>query len=73
MSATTPDPAGANVATGRLTQTSFLGNILRHAVRMEPGIEVTVDVQNSRADLFRSADRPATLSWLAADGVILQR
>jgi spermidine/putrescine ABC transporter ATP-binding subunit len=65
--------ASANVVAAQLLQTSFLGNILRHAVRMEPGIEVTVDVQNSRADLFRSADRPATLSWLAADGVILQR
>jgi putative spermidine/putrescine transport system ATP-binding protein len=71
--ATTPDPAGANVATGRLTQTSFLGNILRHAVEIEPGVLVTVDVQNARADLFRSTDRPAALTWLGADSVILQR
>ncbi|MEO7010530.1 MAG: TOBE domain-containing protein, partial [Caldimonas sp.] len=63
----------ANVVTGRLAQTSFLGNILRHAVALEPGIEVTIDVQNSHADLFRSVDQPATLSWRAADSVILQR
>ena len=62
-----------NVVTGRLAQTSFLGNILRHAVEIEPGIEITVDVQNSHADLFRSAGQPAALSWRAADGVILQR
>ena len=69
-------PAGSaatNVASGRLVQTSFLGNILRHAVEIEAGIEVTVDVQNSRADLFRSPDQPTVLSWLATDGVILQR
>jgi len=71
--ATMPGRAGANVATGRLTQTSFLGNILRHAVEIEPGVLVTVDVQNARADLFRSTDRPAALTWLAADSVILQR
>jgi len=62
----------ANVVTGRLAQTSFLGNILRHAVEIEPGIEVTVDVQNSHADLFRSVDQPAALSWQPADSIILQ-
>jgi len=63
----------ANTASGRLAQTSFLGNILRHAVEIEPGVEVTVDVQNSRADLFRSIDQAAALSWRVADSVILQR
>ena len=63
----------ANVVTGRLAQTSFLGNILRHAVEIEPGIEVTVDVQNSHADLFCPVDQPAALSWRVADSVILQR
>ena len=63
----------ANVAAGRLVQTSFLGNILRQSVEIEPGVEVTVDVQNSRADLFRAVDQPAAISWLAVDGVILQR
>ncbi len=68
------EPAsGANLATGRLVQTSFLGNILRHAVEIEPGTEVTVDVQNSRADLFRTVDQAAAISWLAGDSVILQR
>jgi putative spermidine/putrescine transport system ATP-binding protein len=65
--------ADANAASGRLAQTSFLGNILRHAVEIEPGVEVTVDVQNSRADLFRSVDQAAALSWRVADSVILQR
>ena len=65
--------ASANVASGRLMQTSFLGNILRHAVEIEPRIAVTVDVQNSRADLFRAIGQPATLSWLANDGVVLER
>jgi spermidine/putrescine ABC transporter ATP-binding subunit len=66
-------PAEANVACGRLAQTSFLGNILRHAVEVEPGIEVTVDVQNSRADLFRSSGQAVVLSWSPTDAVILQR
>ena len=65
--------AGVNTASGRLAQTSFLGNILRHAVEIEPGIAVTVDVQNSRADLFRSIDQAAALTWRVADSVILQR
>ncbi|MEO8278766.1 MAG: ABC transporter ATP-binding protein [Ideonella sp.] len=63
----------ANLATGRLVQTSFLGNILRHGVEIEPGTTVTVDVQNSRTDLFRTVGGPAEISWLAADSVILQR
>lgn len=62
-----------NVAKGRLTQTSFLGNLLRHSVEIEPGVEITVDVQNSRADLFLSIDQPAVISWLAVDGAILRR
>jgi len=67
------NPDSGNFATGRLIQTSFLGNILRHAVEIEPAVVVTVDVKNSRADLFRAVNQAATVSWLAADGVILQR
>jgi putative spermidine/putrescine transport system ATP-binding protein len=66
------DPA-INHATGRLAQTSFLGNILRHVVEIEPGVRVTVDVQNASGGLFRAVDETALLSWRAADSVILQR
>ena len=65
--------AGINLVSGRLAQTSFLGNILRHAVEIEAGIAITVDVQNSHADLFRSVDQPAALSWRAADSIVLLR
>ena len=62
-----------NRVAGRVVQTSFLGNILRHVVEIEPGIRVTVDVQNASADLLRAGDGPAALSWLATDALILQR
>ena len=63
---------------GRLVQTAFLGNILRHTVEIEPGIRVTVDVQNAGVDLVqgRSAARvgdTVALSWRVADGLILPR
>ena len=66
------DPA-INHATGRLAQTSFLGNILRHSVEIEPGVRVTVDVQNASGGLFHAVDETALLSWRADDSVILQR
>jgi ABC-type Fe3+/spermidine/putrescine transport system ATPase subunit len=69
---TQADPA-LNHATGSLVQTSFLGNILRHAVEIEPGIRVTVDVQNASSGLARSAGENTRLSWRPADSVILQR
>jgi spermidine/putrescine ABC transporter ATP-binding subunit len=62
-----------NHAAGRLAQTSFLGNILRHLVEIEPDVRVTVDVQNASGGLFRTADETVTLSWRVADSVILQQ
>ena len=61
-----------NHATGRLAHTSFLGNILRHSVEVEPGVRITVDVQNASGGSFRAADETAHLSWRATDSVILQ-
>jgi putative spermidine/putrescine transport system ATP-binding protein len=66
------DPS-RNAATGRLVQTSFLGNILRHAVEIEAGIRVTVDVQNASRGLARRTGENVLLTWAAADSVILQR
>lgn len=66
------DPS-INHATGRLAQTSFLGNILRHVVELEPGVRVTVDVQNASGGLFRTTDEAVALSWRVVDSVILQR
>ena len=66
------DP-GFNHAAGRLAQTSFLGNILRHVVEVEPGIRITIDVQNASSAVFRSPDDIVALSWRVADSVILQR
>ena len=62
-----------NFVTGRLAQTSFLGNILRHAVEIEPGVRVTVDVQNASSGLFRTVEGAAALTWAAADSVVLLR
>jgi len=66
------DPA-VNCANGRVVQTSFLGNILRHSIEIGPDILVTVDVQNASAGLLRTAQENVVLSWPVADGVILQR
>jgi hypothetical protein len=63
----------ANHAAGRLVQTSFLGNILRHVVEIEPGLHVTVDVQNANAGAFHAAGESVVLSWQVSDSVILQR
>ncbi len=71
-----PDDDGA--VDGRLLQTAFLGNILRHTVEIEPGMRVTVDVQNAGGDPVhgRGAARvgdTVALSWRVADGLILPR
>jgi spermidine/putrescine ABC transporter ATP-binding subunit len=62
-----------NQAAGRVTQTSFLGNILRHSIEIGPDVQVTVDVQNANAGVFRTVQENVVLSWLVADSVILQR
>ncbi len=62
-----------NGVDGRLVHTSFLGNILRHVVEIEPGANITVDVQNSSGGSIRPGEGPIRLSWRTADSVILQR
>jgi spermidine/putrescine ABC transporter ATP-binding subunit len=66
------DPA-LNRVEGRLVDTSFLGNILRHAVEIAPGVRITVDVQNASGGFDRTGDQPVRLSWRPADAVILPR
>ena len=66
------DPS-LNRVEGRLVDTSFLGNILRHAVEIAPGVRITVDVQNSSGAFDRTGDQLVRLSWRPADGVILAR
>ena len=65
--------AAPNRAAGRLVQISFLGNILRNVVEIEPGVRVTVDVQNASAGLLRAAGETVMLSWRVVDSLILQR
>ena len=66
------DPA-LNRVDGRLVDTSFLGNILRHAVEIAPGVRITVDVQNTSGGFDHAGDQLVRLSWRPADGVILPR
>ena len=72
----TADDDGA--VDGRLVQTAFLGNILRHTVEIEPGVRVTVDVQNAGVDQVRGrgaarVGETVALSWRVVDGLILPR
>jgi ABC-type Fe3+/spermidine/putrescine transport system ATPase subunit len=67
------DDTALNEVEGRLVDTSFLGNILRHAVEIAPGVRVTVDVQNASGGFDRTGDQPVRLSWRPADAVILPR
>ena len=64
------DPA-LNRVDGHLADTSFLGNILRHAVEIAPGVRITVDVQNASGGFDHTGDQLVRLSWRPADGVIL--
>ncbi|MEC5293401.1 MULTISPECIES: ABC transporter ATP-binding protein [unclassified Aurantimonas] len=63
---------GVNHVTGRLKRTSFLGNIHRHLVEINPGVEVTVDVQNSGGSLALGNNHAASVSWLVTDSLVLQ-
>lgn len=60
-----------NSVDGMLVHTSFLGNILRHVVEIEPSVRMTVDVQNSSAGSVRPREGSVRLSWRIADSVIL--
>ena len=61
----------ADALSGRLVQTSFLGNILRHTVEIEPGVQLTVDVQNAGAVFIPRVGDAVALSWRIADGLML--
>ncbi|MGH6623176.1 MAG: ABC transporter ATP-binding protein [Burkholderiaceae bacterium] len=61
----------SNRAQGRIAQASFLGNILRYAVDIEPGQQVTVDVQNARGVRPLATGTNVRLSWHVADSVLL--
>ena len=67
-----PGDVPANHVTGRVLQTSFLGNILRHVVEIGPAARMTVDVQNARGDLALAAGATVTLSWRVDDSVVLE-
>ena len=58
---------------GRVIQTSFLGNMLRHTVEIEPGVQLTVDVQNAGASHVPRVGDTVALSWRIADGLMLAR
>ena len=66
------DPS-LNRVEGRLVDTSFLGNILRHSVEIAPGARITVDVQNASGGFDLAGDQLVRLSWRPVDGVILLR
>ena len=59
-----------NHVTGRLAQTSFLGNILRYSVEIAERVRLTVDLQNADGGLD-AATRDVALSWPVADSVLL--
>ena len=61
----------ANRARGRIVQVSFLGNILRYAVEIEPGQQVTVDVQNARGITPLAVGANVSLAWHATDSALL--
>jgi len=61
-----------NVASGRIAQTSFLGNILRYLVQLDgTAIMLTVDVQNASAAALLPAGAAVTVAWRVADSVLL--
>jgi len=65
-----------NVVDGRVIRTSFLGNVLRHAVAAEgaqgaDAVVLTVDVQNASMATALPLDARVRLSWRASDSVLL--
>jgi hypothetical protein len=62
-----------NVVGGRILRTSFLGNVLRHAVAVDgaAGIVLTVDVQNASTSAPPPLDARVRLTWRAEDSVLL--
>jgi ABC-type Fe3+/spermidine/putrescine transport system ATPase subunit len=71
-----PPPAAAtgewNHARGRITQTSFLGNILRYMVQLDDtDVVLTVDVQNASAAALLATGSAVRLAWRVGDSVLL--
>jgi putative spermidine/putrescine transport system ATP-binding protein len=60
-----------NRADGRVAQLSYLGNILRYAVEIAPGEQVTIDVQNASGACPLAVGENVLLTWRAADSVLL--
>ena len=61
-----------NACQGVITHTSFLGNILRQTVLIEPGIMILVDAQNSAQMFLARLGDQVTLSWSVDDSVLLR-
>jgi ABC-type Fe3+/spermidine/putrescine transport system ATPase subunit len=60
-----------NRARGRVSQASYLGNILRYAVDIAPGQSVSVDVQNTSDTRPIAVGENVSLTWRAADSALL--
>lgn len=56
---------------GRLSRTSFLGNILRHDVELAPGCVMTVDEQNAGGSGMREPGRMVWVNWRVEDALVL--
>jgi hypothetical protein len=56
---------------GKLTRTSFLGNILRHDIEIAPGVVLTADEQNVGASPASQPGQILWVSWQAQDAAIL--
>ncbi|MDX6748587.1 ABC transporter ATP-binding protein [Geminicoccaceae bacterium 1502E] len=65
------DEVERNHVAGRLGRTSFLGNIHRHMVELEPGTEMIVDVQNGQAGPGAEPGQSVELSWPVSDSIAL--
>jgi putative spermidine/putrescine transport system ATP-binding protein len=61
---------GQNQLTGPVRRRSFLGNIVRLSVQAGPGIDVTIDLANTGAEIPEPGT-PVTVSWPIAYSVLL--
>jgi ABC-type Fe3+/spermidine/putrescine transport system ATPase subunit len=61
-----------NCCRGTVTNLSFLGNILRQTVLIEPSITIVVDTQNSSQAFAVEQGDLVTVSWRVDDSVLLR-
>ena len=61
-----------NRCQGTVANLSFLGNILRQTVLIEPGITIVVDTQNSSQAFAVEQGDVVTVSWRIDDSVLLR-